>query len=172
MPVYLPCRFLNVHTRDGFLERIFMESNSQLSSQPTPNQGYPPSTLGYPQIPSQPTPNQRQYPLSYQGYPPSAQGYQQMPPKQPYQQVSPQPNQGFVPSLQRARLWHALRRSRGLALMLLGGILIVGGIVLSVISYSFASSAAGNGYYTIFTGPIVIGIICTIFGFFRWIMGR
>jgi hypothetical protein len=59
--------------------------------------------------------------------------------------------------------------------MLLGVILVVGGIVVSVISYSSAISAVGSGgtgYYIIFTGPIVIGAICAIVGFFRWLMGR
>ena len=162
-----------------------MENNPQMPSQPTPNQGqyppplyqgYPPSAPDYPQMPSQPTPNQGQYPPpSYQGYPPSSSGYPQMPPNQSYPQVPPQPNQGLAPSPQPARPRRVLRRSRGLRQMLVGVILVVGGILASVISYSFASSAAQSGstaYYTIFTGAIVIGAIYTIVGFFRWIMGR
>lgn len=60
-------------------------------------------------------------------------------------------------------------------MMLRGVILLVGGIVLSLISYSCASSAAdngGTGYYTIFTGAVVVGAIYAIVGFFRWIMGH
>jgi hypothetical protein len=60
-------------------------------------------------------------------------------------------------------------------MMLQGVILVVGGIVLSLISYSCASSVAengGTGYYTIFTGAVVIGVIYTIIGLFRWIAGR
>ena len=67
------------------------------------------------------------------------------------------------------------RRGRGLTMVLRGVILVVGGIVLSLISYSCASSVAengGTGYYTIFTGAVVIGVIYTIIGFFRWITGR
>lgn len=128
-----------------------------------------------PQTPSQLAPNQGQYLPPYQGYPPSAQGYPQMLPDQSYQQIPPQPNQGFVPDPQLARPRRVLRRSRGLALMLLGVILVVGGLVLSVISYSSASSTAesgGTGNYILFTGPVVIGAICAIVGFFRWIMSR
>ncbi len=166
-------------------EKLHMENNPQMPSQPTPNQGqyppppyqgYPPSVPGYPQMPSQPTPNQGQYPSPpYQGYPPSAPDYPQMPPNPSYQQVPSQPNQGLALSPQPARLRRVLRRSRGLRQMLVGGILVVGGILASVISYSFASSAAqsgSTGYYTIFTGAIVIGAIYNIVGFFRWIMGR
>jgi len=68
-----------------------------------------------------------------------------------------------------------VRRSRRLRQMLVGVVLIVGGILASVISYSFASSAAqsgSTGYYIIFTGAIVIGAIYTIIGFVCWIMGR
>ncbi len=129
-----------------------------------------------PQMPSQAIPGQGQYPPPpYQGYPPPVQGYPQVSPNQPYQQVPPQFNQGFVSGQQQARPRRVLRRSRGLRQMLVGVLLLVGGILASSISYSFASSAAqsgGTAYYTIFTGAIVIGAIYTILGFFRWIMGR
>ena len=119
-----------------------------------------------PQTPSQPTSNQGQYPLpSYQGFPPLAQGYPQMLSNQFYQEVTlgPQPT----------RPRHVSRKNRELIIALLGVLLVVIGIMLSTISYSLASSAVNNGgtgNYIIFTGPIVIGTICAITGFFRWIM--
>jgi hypothetical protein len=157
-----------------------MESNSQMPSQSIPNQGQnsppsqqgysPPTQEGYPQIPPQPFSQQEQYsPPPLQGYPLSAQSYSQ--PTQPYQQRSSLPNQG----LNSGRPQRVRRTSRGLTIMLRGVILVVGGIVLSLISYSCASSVAengGTGYYTIFTGAVVIGVIYTIIGFFRWILGR
>src|SRR5436853_6162225 len=93
----------------------------------------------------------------------------QMSPNQSYQQVPSLPNQGLVPDPQPARPRRVSRRSRGLTMMLRGTILVVGGIVLSLISYSCASSVAdngGTGYYTIFTGAIVIGVIYAIIGCF------
>ncbi|HWS82955.1 MAG TPA: hypothetical protein VN207_01705 [Ktedonobacteraceae bacterium] len=129
-----------------------------------------------PQIPSQPIPNQEQsLPSSEQENAPSGQDYSQMPPNQSDQQVSPLPNQGPVSDFQATGLPRVSRRGRGLTTMLLGVILAVGGIVLSVISYSSASSAinnGGTGNYIIFTGPIVIGTICASVGFFRWILRR
>lgn len=162
-----------------------MESNSQMPSRPILHQGqysplyegYSPSPQeGYPQMPSQPTIQQGQYPPPFnQGYPPSAQGYPQIAPNQPYQQMSSQPTQGPVSGSQPGRSRRVLRRGRGLTMMLRGVILIVGGIVLSIISYSCASSVAdngGTGYYTIFTGAVVIGVIYAIVGLVRWILGR
>lgn len=156
-----------------------MESNSQMPSQSVPNQGQnsppyqgysPPTQEGHPQIPPQPFSQQGQYPPPpFQEYPPSAQGYSQ--PTQPYQQRFSLPNQ----DLNSGRPQRVRRRSRGLTMMLRGVILVVGGIVLSLISYSCASSVAengGTGYYTIFTGAVVIGVIYTIVGLFRWIAGR
>jgi hypothetical protein len=113
-----------------------------------------------PHMPSQLPPNQGYLPISL---------------SQPYQQMSSQPNQGPVSGSQSSRPRRVLRRSRGLTMMLQGVILIVGGIVLSLISYSCASSVAdtgGAGYYTIFTGAVVIGAIYAIVGFLRWILGR
>src|ERR1700736_2480840 len=129
-------------------ERIYrMESNSQMPSRSIPNQGqysplserYSPSPHeGYLQMPSQPPSQQGQYPPpSYQGYPPSTQGYAQISPNQPYQQMSSLPNQGPVSGPQSGRPRRVLRRGRGLTMMLRGVILVAGGIVLSVISYSY-----------------------------------
>ena len=129
-----------------------------------------------PQRPSQSAPNQGQYASPpYQGYPPSAQSYPQMSPNQSYQQVPPLPNQTSMPDSQRAGLRGALCRSKGLRLLLLGIVLVIGGIVLSVISYSFAIFAVndgGAGNYTIFTGAVVMGAVCAIIGFFHWILSR
>jgi hypothetical protein len=157
-----------------------MESNPQMPHQSAPNQGqdphqgYAPSTQeAYPQMSVQP--GQYPPPSPYQGYVASPQGYSQTVPNPPYQQMSPLPNQGPMSGSQSGRPPRILRRSRGLKMMLRGVILLVGGIVLSLISYSCASSAAdsgGTGYYTIFTGAMIIGAIYAIFGFFRWIMGR
>ena len=80
-----------------------------------------------------------------------------------------------MPAPQQAGLRRVLCRSKGLRLLLLGIVLVIGGIVLSIISYSFANftvNSGGTGYYTIFTGAVVIGAICAIIGFFRWILGR
>ncbi|HEY4035867.1 MAG TPA: hypothetical protein VGL94_18070 [Ktedonobacteraceae bacterium] len=129
-----------------------------------------------PQRPSQSVSNQGQYASPpNQGYPPSAQSYPQMPPNQSYQQAPPLPNQASMPDPQRAGLRGALSRSKGLRLLLLGIVLVIGSIVFSVISYSFAIFAVnsgGTGYYTIFMGAVVVGAICAIIGFFRWILGR
>jgi len=121
-----------------------------------------------PQMPSQLTSNQGQYPP--QGYLPPVSGYSQMPPNQSYQQEPSQPNVTSMPGPP-----HILRRNRGLGMILWGVLLVIGGTVLSIISYSYASSVAnsgGSGYYTIFTGAIVIGAIYAIAGFFRWLLGR
>src|SRR5690348_12575094 len=111
-----------------------------------------------PQRPSQSAPNQGQYASPpYRGYPPSAQSNPQRPINQSYQQVPPQPNQTSMPVSQQAGLRDALRRSKGLRLLLLGLVLVIGGILLSVISYSFAVLAVnggGAGNYTIFTGAV------------------
>jgi hypothetical protein len=117
-----------------------------------------------PQMSSQLTSNQGQYPP--QGYLSPVSGYSQMPPNQSYQQEPSQPN--VMPDSP-----HILRR--GLGMILWGVLLVIGGTVLSIISYSCASSVAnsgGTGYYTIFTGAIVIGAIYAIAGFFRWLLGR
>jgi hypothetical protein len=126
-----------------------------------------------PQMPSQLIPNQGQYPP--QGYLPPVSGYPQMPPNQFYQQEPSLPNSTYMPGLQRAKPPRMSRRSRGLAMILRGVLLVVGGIVLSMISYSCASSIAdngGTGYYTIFTGAIVIGAMYAIVGFIRWLRGH
>lgn len=125
-----------------------------------------------PQMPSQLTPNQGQYPP--QGYLPPVSGYPQMPPNQSYQQEPSQPNSTYMSGPQRARPPCMSHRSRGLRMILRGVLLVIGGTVLSIISYSCASSVAdngGTGYYTIFTGAIVIGAIYAIAGFFRWLLG-
>ena len=162
-----------------------MENKPQIPSQPIVNpgqslpssgQGNAPSGQNYSQMLTQPIVNPGQSPpSSEQGNAPSGQNYSQMPPNQSDQQVSPLPNQGPVSDLQATGLSRVSRRGRGLTTMLLGVILAVGGIVLSVISYSSASSAinnGGTGNYIIFTGPIVIGTICASVGFFRWILRR
>lgn len=159
-----------------------MESDPQMPFQPIPNQGqyspdgYSPSAQGYSQMSSQRVSDQGQYSSPpYQGYPPSAQGYSQMSPNQFYQQMSSLPNRGSMLGSQSGRPQRVLRKSRGRTMMLRGVILVVGGIVLSLISYSCASSVAdngGTGYYTVFTGTMVLGAIYAIFGFFRWILGR
>ena len=129
-----------------------------------------------PQMPAQPLANPGQSaPSPEPGNAPSGQDYSQMPPNQSYQQVSPQPDQASVLGVQPTGLPRMSRRGRELTMMLLGVILAIGGIALSVISYSSASSAVNNGgtgNYIIFTGPIVIGTICAIVGFFRWILHR
>jgi hypothetical protein len=129
-----------------------------------------------PQMPAQPLSNPGQSaPSSEPGNAPSGQNYSQMPPNQSYQQVSHQPDQASVLGMQPTALPRVSRRGRELTMMLLGVILAIGGIALSVISYSLASSAVNNGgtgNYIIFTGPIIIGTICAIVGFFRWIPRR
>jgi hypothetical protein len=129
-----------------------------------------------PQMPSQPTSNQGQYPPpSHQGFPPPAQGYPQMPSNQSYQDRFLQPNQEITLGLEPTQPQYVSRKNRELIIALLGVLLVVVGIILSTISYSLASSAinnGGTGNYIIFTGPIVIGIICAIGGFFRWILVR
>jgi len=148
---------------------------SQMPTQPisnsgqsplSPEPGNAPARQNYSQMLTQPLSNQRPGP----GNASAGQNYQQIPPNQSSQQVSPLPNQGPVSDSQATVLPLVWRRGKGLTTMLLGVILAVGGIVLSVISYSSASSAinnGGTGNYIIFTGPIVIGIICAIVGFFR-----
>jgi uncharacterized membrane protein len=129
-----------------------------------------------PQMPSQLTSNQGQYPPpSYQEFLPPAQDYPQTPPNQFYQHRSLQPNQELTLAPQPTRLQHVSRKNRELIIAFLGVLLVVVGIMLSTISYSLASSAVNNGgtgNYIIFTGPIIIGTICAITGFFRWILVR
>jgi hypothetical protein len=67
------------------------------------------------------------------------------------------------------------KRISGAAMMVRGAILAGIGIVISLISYAFASSAAdsgGTGYYTVFYGMIVVGVIYLIVGFFRMLAGK
>jgi hypothetical protein len=158
-----------------------MENKPQMPAQPLSNAGQSslssesgnaPSGQDYSQMLTQPLSNAGQSSLSSEpGNAPSGQDYSQMPPNQSYQQVSPQPDQAVQPT----GLPRVSRRGRELIMMLLGVILAIGGIVLSVISYTSASSAVNNGgtgNYIIFTGPIVVGTICAIVGFFRWILRR
>jgi len=162
-----------------------VENKPQMPDQPTPNQeqsppspeqGNAPSGQDYSRMSTQPISNPGQSsPSPERGNVPSGQDYSQMPPNQSDQQVLPLPNQGPVSDSQATGLPRVSCRGRGLTTMLLGVILAVGGIVLSVISYSSASSAinnGGTGNYIIFTGPIVIGTICASVGFFRWILRR
>jgi hypothetical protein len=67
------------------------------------------------------------------------------------------------------------KKTSGAAMMARGAIFAAVGIVISMISYSCASAAAdsgGTGYYTVFYGIIVIGIIYFIVGFFKMLAGR
>jgi len=161
----------NAPARQNYSQMLTQPISNQGQSAPSSEPGNVPAGQNYSQMLTQPLSNQRPGP----GNASAGQNYQQIPPNQSSQQVSPLPNQGPVSDSQATVLPHVSHRGKGLTTMLLGVILAVGGIVLSVISYTSASSAinnGGTGNYIIFTGPIVIGIICAIVGFFRWILRR
>lgn len=45
-----------------------------------------------------------------------------------------------------------------------GALMLLAGIIASVVSYQSASSSAGGGSYTVFTGLIVVGLITMVGG--------
>jgi hypothetical protein len=66
-------------------------------------------------------------------------------------------------------------KTSGAAMMARGAMLTVVGIVISFISYSCASAVAdngGTGYYSVFYGIIVIGIIYFLIGLVRMLAGK
>jgi len=59
--------------------------------------------------------------------------------------------------------------------MIRGALMAVVGIAITVISYANAQSQADSGstgYYVVFTGLIVFGVIYFFIGLFRWLAMR
>jgi hypothetical protein len=116
---------------------------------------------------------------------PTQQAYQQAPLNQPYPQYQQypqtQPNQGARANPQtaapkrKAGRYSWLRNASGKALMIRGALMAVVGIVITAVSYANAQSQAdsgGTGYYVVFTGLIVFGVIYFFIGLFRWLATR
>ena len=123
-----------------------------------PNQQYPP--------PGQP------YGQPGQQYPPPGQPYGQ--PNQPYGGTpgSPpglqyQPGQPVgVPPYQPAGASNlaSIARNRGIRQIVIGAIIFVIGLIITVASYSSASSPPTGGTYFVAYGPMIIGVIAIIRG--------
>jgi hypothetical protein len=131
----------------------------------TPGQQYPP-------------PGQA-YPPPGQAYPPPGQGYGQ--PNQPYGQ----PDQSYgsmpgtppglsyqsgqpvgVPPFQPpgASNMASVARSRGIRQIVIGAVLFLIGLIITVATYSSASSSRTGGTYFVAYGPMIFGIIGIIRG--------
>lgn len=66
-------------------------------------------------------------------------------------------------------------KASGASMMARGALLTIVGIVISFISYFWASAVSdngGTGYYTVFYGIIVIGIIYFLVGLVRMLAGK
>ena len=147
---------------------------------PTGNQPYPPPGQPYPQ-PGQP------YSQPGQPYPQPGQPYSQ--PGQPYGQPQPQPYgqpdqpygsmPGSQPGLnyqpgqpvgvppfqpQGAQNMANVARSRGIRQIVIGAIIFVVGLIITVATFSAASSSRTGGTYFIAYGPMIIGVIGIIRG--------
>ena len=149
-------------------------------AQPGPlgNQPYPPPGQAYPP-PGQPYSPPGQYPPPGQQYPPPGQPYGQ--PNQPYGQpdqsyggmpgaqpgLSYQPGQPVgVPPFQPAAASNManIARSRGIRQIVIGAVLFLIGLIVTVATYSSASSSRTGGTYFIAYGPMIIGVISIIRG--------
>jgi hypothetical protein len=56
-------------------------------------------------------------------------------------------------------------------MMMRGIIAAVLGVILTVIAQAISDST-GSSFTVVFTGLIVVGVLYTIAGFFRWLVGR
>jgi hypothetical protein len=62
-------------------------------------------------------------------------------------------------------------RRIGATMMMRGIIAAVLGVILTVIAQAISDST-GSSFTVVFTGLIVVGVLYTIAGFFRWLVGR
>lgn len=60
----------------------------------------------------------------------------------------------------------------GFGSMVLGAVLLVIGLVITIGSYSAASSGSGGGTYVVTYGLIIVGFLRLATGFFTWISNR
>jgi hypothetical protein len=145
-----------------------------------PGQAYPPPGQAYGQ-PGQP------YGDTGQAYPPPGQPYGQQgqaypPPGQPYGQPGQpygdtggsQPGLSYqsgppvgVPQFQPAvaSSMANIARSRGIRQIVIGAIFFVVGLVITIATYSNASSSSTGGTYFVAYGPMLIGILSMVRGF-------
>lgn len=61
---------------------------------------------------------------------------------------------------------------RGGRLIVYGAIIFAVGLLITIVSYSIASSGSGGGFYIVSWGPMVGGVICMIRGIFQAATGR
>src|SRR5260370_17121 len=104
---------------------------------------------------------------------PTQQAYQQYPQAQPNQGAQANPQK--VAPKRKAGRYSWLRNASGKALMIRGALMAVVGIAITAITYANAQSQAdsgGTGYYVVFTGLIVFGVIYFFIGLFRWLATR
>ena len=139
---------------------------------PPPGQAYPPPGQAYP-------PPGQAYPPPGQAYPPQGQQYGQ--PSQPYGQpdqpfgampgsppgLSYQPGQPVgVPPFQPAAASNManIARNRGVRQIVIGAVIFVIGLIITIATYSAASSSPTGGTYFVAYGPMIIGVISMIRG--------
>ena len=159
-----------------------------MGNQPYPQPGQPYGQPGQPSSqpgqpygqPGQPYPQPGQpYPQPGQPYPQPGQPYGQ--PDQPYGQpdqlyggmpgsppgLSYQPGQPVgVPPFQPqpASAMANVARSRGIRQIVIGAVIFVIGLLITVGTYSSASSSPTGGTYFVAYGPMIIGVISIIRG--------
>ena len=139
---------------------------------PPPGSGYgPPPGPEYGQ-PGQPWPG---YGQPGPGYGQPGPGYGQQPgspysqadPTAPYGQPSPGSPYGPVPQPGMTGMpggLAALVRKRAMRQVIYGSILFVVGLIITVATYSSASSSPTGGSYFVAWGPMIVGIIAVIRG--------
>jgi hypothetical protein len=145
------------------------------SAQPGPmgNQPYPPPGQPYPPQPGQPYPQPGQpygqpnqpYGLPNQPYGQPDQAYWGAPGSPPglsYQSGQPVGVPPFQPPA--ASNMANVARSRGIRQIVIGGVLFLIGLIITVATYSSASSSRTGGTYFVAYGPMIFGIIGIIRG--------
>lgn len=69
----------------------------------------------------------------------------------------PYPGAPFMPTPQQREAIRIQERNSGRNMMLIGALMFVGGIVVTALSYSLASSGSSGGYYWLCFGPVIFG---------------
>jgi hypothetical protein len=130
----------------------------------TPGQQYPPPGQQYPP-PGQPYTGQPYTGPPGQPYEQPSQPYGGMPGTppglsyQPGQPVGVPPFQGTGPSNMAN-----VARNRGIRQIVIGAIIFVVGLIITIATYSAASSSPTGGTYFVAYGPMIIGVVSIIRG--------
>lgn len=72
---------------------------------------------------------------------------------------APFPGAPFMPTPEQREAIRIQERNSGRNMMLIGALMFVGGIIVTVLSYSMAASSSSGGYYWLCFGPVIFGPI-------------